>query len=210
VEIGTPQQASATVLWYAGDVSGIAAADVQYPGGGQFLYDDFVLGSASTVGGFFGNYWLGSQASFTNQATWELRSGAGPGDGGTLLASGTDPATMTATGNTNSQLNLAEYTLTLTGLSVNLPAGTYWLGLFPVTDSCTGCANLSASLTTGTNEIGPASPTSYYLVTGIPYFGTVDDARLQFGVTDTAAAPEPATGTLLLGGLLALAWRARS
>src|SRR5262249_5427629 len=78
VEIGTPQRASATLLWYAGDVSGIAAADVQYPGGGQFLYDDFVLGSASTVGGFFGNYWLGSQASFTNQATWELRSGAGP------------------------------------------------------------------------------------------------------------------------------------
>ena len=70
-------------------------------------------------------------------ATWEIRSGITPGNGGTLVASGmTVTPTVTATG--RSGFGFTEFQVKVSGLSVHLPqlpAGQfYWLNVTPIGD----------------------------------------------------------------------------
>jgi hypothetical protein len=66
-------------------------------------------------------------------ATWEIRQGVAEGTGGTLIASGsTTTPVVTPTG--RSGFGFTEFMVEVNGLSVNLPAGTYWLNVTVVGD----------------------------------------------------------------------------
>ena len=68
-------------------------------------------------------------------ATWEIRQGVTPGNGGTLIASGmTVTPSVTQTG--RSGFGYTEYTVEVGGLTLHLPADTnhYWLNVTPIGD----------------------------------------------------------------------------
>jgi hypothetical protein len=69
-------------------------------------------------------------------AFWSINEGVFPGNAGTVVDSGTSPATSTKTG--RAAFNLTEYTVQVTGLSVVLTAGSYWMMVNP---TCTNTAN---------------------------------------------------------------------
>src|SRR5580658_9949602 len=100
----------------------------------------------------------------TAVAFWSINEEVFAGSAGTVVDSGTSPATSTPTGRSNFGLN--EYTVQVTGLSVTLTAGTYWMAVVPI---CTNTANpycdgvfflsdVEYINTTPTNANGPAEP----------------------------------------------------
>jgi hypothetical protein len=72
----------------------------------------------------------------TAAAYWAIQEGIEPGNAGTVLASGTSAATATGTG--RSSFDLQEFTVQVTGLSVTLTPGEYWLAVVPL---CTNTAD---------------------------------------------------------------------
>ncbi len=137
-------------LFYGGDFDPSSpAADTFaneniYPGGSQTLsqiYSPFTVpaGQKWNVTGLFINTIAYPTALDPVATPWEIRSKipkAG-GSGGTLVASGTANATMTATG--RSLNGVPEYTILVTwSTPVVLPAGTYWEN---VTPQCTDLNN---------------------------------------------------------------------
>ena len=111
----------------------------------------------------------------TSAAYWEIDEGIEPGNAGTTIASGTSAATANPTGRSSFDLN--EYTIQVTGLSVTLTAGSYWLAVVPLCTNtgdpyCGGVFFLSDAdyiNTAPKNAFGPAEPTdlSYF---NSPYF----------------------------------------
>lgn len=113
------------------------------------VYEDFTVPAGGwTVGGVFGY----DELNFTpgTLAEWEIRSGLSSGNGGTLVASGTDTATYTSTGEGGSGYVI--YRIEVDGLDVSLTPGTYWLTVAPV-DCGSSCIS-ATSYTTGTNAVG--------------------------------------------------------
>jgi hypothetical protein len=109
-------------------------------------------------------------------AIWSINEGVVAGSAGTVVASGTNAATSTPTG--RSAFGLNEYTIQVTGLSVVLTSGTYWMSVVPV---CTNTANpycngvffesdVEYINTTPANAQGPAQPV-YAAFFDSPYFG---------------------------------------
>ncbi len=72
----------------------------------------------------------------TSVAYWSINEEVFPGSAGIVVDSGTSPATSTPTG--RSAFSLDEYTIQVTGLSVTLTPGRYWLAVVPI---CTNSAN---------------------------------------------------------------------
>lgn len=66
----------------------------------------------------------------TSAAYWAIQEGVLAGNAGTTVASGTNAATSTGTG--RSSFGLQEFTIQVTGLSVTLTSGTYWLAVVPM------------------------------------------------------------------------------
>jgi hypothetical protein len=131
--------ASAFMLWYNGDmVDGAYAANyyVDYGGGSiddWITLEDFDVGAGGwQVQSVFSNNVLASGgAPVANlSAFYEIRQGVSAGNGGTVVASGLAAATTTATGR---QLFgfYDEYTVRVSGLSINLSPGKYWLAVYP-------------------------------------------------------------------------------
>jgi PEP-CTERM motif len=92
-------------------------------------YDNFtVTGSTWHVTGLYTNNLI-SGLNITS-AVWEIRSGVSEGNGGTLVASGTDLApSVTPTG--RSGFGMTEETVQAS-VSLDLAPGTYWLSVTPV------------------------------------------------------------------------------
>jgi hypothetical protein len=115
-------------------------------------------------------------------ASWSINEGVFAGSAGTVVDSGTSPATSTATG--RAAFGLTEFTVQVTGLSVTLTAGTYWMSVVPICSNsadpyCDGVFFLSDVEylnTTPANAYGPAEPidSSFF---DSPVFG------LSFGPT---------------------------
>ena len=107
---------------------------------------------------------LDQGAEPTAVAFWSINEEVFAGSAGTVVDSGTSPATSTATGRSSFGLN--EYTVQVTGLSITLTAGTYWLSVVPICTNtadpyCDGVFFLSDVEylnTTPTNAYGPAEP----------------------------------------------------
>ena len=100
----------------------------------------------------------------TAVAYWSINEEVFAGSAGIVVDSGTSPATSTATGRAN--FGLTEYTVQVTGLSVTLTSGTYWMTVVPI---CTNTADpycggvwflsdVEYLNTTPTNAYGPAEP----------------------------------------------------
>jgi hypothetical protein len=72
----------------------------------------------------------------TAVAFWSINEEVFAGGAGTVVDSGISPATSTPTG--RAAFGLSEFTVQVTGLSVTLTAGTYWMAVVPI---CTNTAN---------------------------------------------------------------------
>lgn len=155
----TPTGTPGNALWYNGDadsVNGLANEDSDaILGQGEFahVYDDFDVTDPNgwDVGSVFSNNQI-DDPNFT-AATWEIRQGITPGNGGTLIASGmTATPIVTATGRNIFGRN--EYTVEVNGISVHLPptsqTGLYWLNVTPVGSS----GRSFVSTTSGANCVG--------------------------------------------------------
>lgn len=196
------------VLWYNGDFDNInGLSNEQNTSISQAnVYDDFII--AGTTWDIH-TVWSNNLMDFAaTSAYWEIRSGVSAGNGGTLIASGTDAATETATG--RSGFGDSEYTISVTGLNVVLGPGTYWLTVSPIDD---GSGRSFVSTTSGANAIGnpPGNDdnsyfnSSFYGTNFAPAAGNVGLATADFsmGVAGTygSAVPEPSAVVLLASGV---------
>jgi len=123
---------------------------------GAAVYQNFVVSS----------YGINVSRLFTNNLSqltptsgyWEIRTGVSEGNGGTLIASGDGAVTNTPTG--RSGFGYTEYQNLVGGLSVYLPAGTYWFAVVP---NCTTCFGRSFNTNTlGRNSVGTTVPNQQY------------------------------------------------
>jgi hypothetical protein len=107
---------------------------------------------------------LDQGAEPTSVASWSINEDVFAGNGGTVVGSGTSPATSTPTG--RADFGLFEYTVQVTGLSLTLTPGSYWMSVVPVCTNtadpyCDGVFFLSDVEyinTTPTNAFGPPEP----------------------------------------------------
>ncbi len=206
-----------STLWYNGDFDGFSAAyNTIVPSASSYalVYDDFVVpvGQTWTIESVFSNDQMNYTPS-TLYAHWAIRSGVMLGDGGTLLASGTGPATQVATG--NSLGSYLEYTVTVSTPSVTLGPGTYWLSVDPLAHTTDDIS--SVSTTSGMNAIGmpPGNDGNSYLAGSywVSVFGSnfvpaedlIPDpnnngqADFSMGVTGVVVSSVPEPSTLVLG-----------
>jgi hypothetical protein len=127
-----PWTAKADVIWSNGNATGVGSnCDFNgnpCPGGddGWTIFDNFDLSNDETVFGFsyVSDFSVGSAPDYlsTNWSLWQVDP-LGPFNSIGPVASGNDVAVLTT-----NDLSVTTYTFTVTGLSVNLAAGTYWLG----------------------------------------------------------------------------------
>jgi hypothetical protein len=179
------------------------------------VYDDINLASNTTITGVFANF-LDLATSYTT-ATWEIRSGMSAGNGGTLEATGSGATATIATGRNG--FGLDEFQVTVAGLSVNLSAGTYYLG-FALDNINAGTAGY-ISTTSGTDEGPGGDPnpavTGSPIANGNTFFNSTAfvsnfvDTQDQFGpgtwdfsMGVNGVVPEPATFVVLGSALVSL------
>lgn len=219
-------RAGIVVGWYNGDpvdqfhIGLLNGENSSYPV--QNVYEDFIVPAGGwTVAGAFSydqlNYTPGTQAE------WEIRSGMSSGNGGALIASGTETATYTSTGEFGSGYIL--YKVEVDNLDVPLTAGKYWLTVAPV--ACGSTCVSGVDYTTGANAIGnppgndldnfqniPALAGHYFLLNPTSG-GSARDWSLGVLIQTAAPTPEPATfgaiSVLILlagaGGIFRRSWR---
>ena len=141
----------AGTLWYNGDFDGRngLANEINTQVTQSNIYDDFIVPAGQTW--VVNSVWSDDLMSTTvSSAEWEIRSGVSAGNGGTLIASGTNAATQVATG--RSGFGFTEYQVTVSGLTgITLGPGKYWLTVAPV-DS--GSGRSFNSTTSGANCVG--------------------------------------------------------
>ena len=139
----------AAIAWYGGDFDNRNGAPNEINGllADARTYDDFTLSGATTVNAVFShNLW----DTFTStQAAVEIRTGVSVGNAGTLVFSGTFPASVTDTG--RSGFGMTEKKVRVSGLSVNLNAGTYFLSVTPIGN---GVGRSYVSTAAGVNGVG--------------------------------------------------------
>ena len=205
--LGGAGQAKAGLLWYSGDSDGIASLinqnNVQSY---NIVYNGFnVTGSGWYVGSVWSNDVFQSGPPVSTTATWAILSNLPTG---TLVASGDGVATLTTTGFTFE--GFPEYQVLVSGLSVYLAPGTYWLAVYP--DNTNG-GIASKDTTSGANAVG-TSPGANYVSTdgGNTFLGPTGNTG-SAGIEGVAtAAPEPASLTLLgigIPGIAGYGWRRR-
>jgi len=206
--------AKAQLLWYNGDAGTggsadniFATASTDYTG---IVYQDFTVTDAGgwQVTGVSGTFLLPNPVTTAN---WVILSGVSEGNGGNLVASGTaSPLTLNELAGPNSKGNTL-YQASVTGLNFDLAAGTYWLGLQPISSGFGYIVN-----TTGQNAIGASTGAAYYTETGLggipiagPFTSTAaiksDLANFSMGISGTVSVPEPSSSKLLLIALGSLA-----
>ncbi len=207
--------AGPTTLWYNGDFDGNSGLynEVNLSGRNStgVVFDDFIVpgGQSWTISTVFSN----DQMNFDPRlllAQWQIRSGVSDGVGGTLVAGGIGFASQTATGNVG-PTGLLEYTVAVSGLSVTLGPGTYYLEVAPISINRRQTSYIST--TSGANAIGmpPGNDGNSYVAGSFYVSGggynyepasnfvtspTTGEADFSMGVIGTAV-PEPST--LVLG-----------
>ncbi|MBS1834762.1 MAG: hypothetical protein JST65_18735 [Acidobacteria bacterium] len=206
------------VGFYGGDIdvtnpNGLSNETTATVGGsptGGSVYQAFVVPTGGwTVTGLFSNNLL----DFTpTSAYWEIRSGVSAGNGGTLLHSGTATAPgFAATG--RSAFGYTESTVSVSGLSLTLAPGTYWLTVTP--QDAGAQARSFMSSTAGLNSIGPVLQNVAYFTSS--HFGANFSNANDWSLTPLSAfsagvninapssVPEPAEISFLLLGTTGIA-----
>ncbi|HXE54958.1 MAG TPA: hypothetical protein VN541_18195 [Tepidisphaeraceae bacterium] len=190
--------ARADLLYYGGDGDPPLAQLNQknFTSPDDFQYDDFEVpaGQQWSMASLFGTIVYNNathgplNSPVSAQAYYEIRTGVSAGNGGSLLFSGTAPATSDAGAMTG---GYQDYLFTASPASpITLAPGTYWLALAPI-DSGANYAYIRE--TDGTNGIGPtAGDVSSYSTIGGGAAFVPQAADLSIGVTGTASpVPEP-------------------
>ena len=212
--VATPQLQAGlcSTYWYNGDpnlVNGLAnEINTQIPG--ARTYDDFDVTSPVVVCAVFSNNFMNFTSSsplvVELQALWEIRSGVSTGNGGTLIASGAGIATQTANG--FDAFGLTGYTVEVSGLSVALNPGKYWLAVTPIG---AGFGRSYLQTTSGANAIGSPQGNNLNAFFDSTFFGSnfapstsqsLDSTDFSMGVR---VIPEPSSVVLLGMGCGALA-----
>lgn len=199
--------ASAGTLAYQGNFDGINGLvnEVNSSAGvTAYTYDNFIVpvGQTWDVTGLFSNNL--SSVSWSS-AFWDIRTGVSNGNGGTDVASGTGSATDIATGRSGFGYN--EFQAMVSGLNIQLTAGTYWLAVSPISSQF---GESFISTTSGAGGINNDLSGKSYLESA--YFGANYENSSDFlnptpgfseGVVGTlvTGSPEPASFLLIAGGL---------
>lgn len=172
------------------------------------VYESFVVPAGGwTVDEVFSNDGMDFS---TATADWQIRSGMSSGNGGTVVASGSDAASIqTSTGLTDSD-GQTIYTIDVGGLDIPLSQGTYWLTVEPV-----GTPDSAIIGTNGANAVDAAGiAIDNFPAIGENYLGPVGSAgatKFSMGldiVSNESSAPEPGTVLLAASAFLGL-WLAR-
>jgi hypothetical protein len=213
IDDGTAADAPTDALWYNGDYdgdatgNGLANEQDTFAPGFAHVFDDFIVTDSGgwDITSVFSNNQMSTVAT---SATFEIRQGMSPGNGGTLVASGsTDTPVITPTGRFG--FGLPEFTVEITGLSVHLDPGTYWLNVTPV-DNLDGGRSFN-STTLGANCVGTPCGNDQNAFFDSDIFGFVFEPTLNIcpqcgdfsmGVNGTVSGgtptPTPTPGELVL------------
>lgn len=197
---GATRPVRGDILWYNGDGSGQNSLRNQVNSGGEGArtFDDFtvdaplgwdvsyVWSNNLLAKNFFGD------TPNVSSASWSIRSDMSEGNPGTVVAEGFGAATKVAT---NRFVNVfyEEFTITVSGLSVHLDPGTYWLQVSPVVGEAYN------SVTTGANSVGSPAGNNGNSFWDRPSSDDIYVARTEdfsMGVGGLVSVPEPSTFVL--------------
>jgi len=191
---------SSAIVYYTGDPNGQAAYGNYQDLSGKVnipesqVFEDFIVspGSVWNVTGMFVNETDLGPSNVTT-ATWSIRTGMGPGNGGTVLYSGASPATEGS--GTVSQISVS-------GLNITLPPGQYWMNVTPQTNG----TKLVANSTSGVNEINATLTNAglWYEPQFENYTSVGTDFSIGIMGVPVASAPEPASWALMAAALFGL------
>jgi len=192
----------ASAQFYGGDFDGENGLSDEFNTavGDAFVFENFNWGGG-TITGIYANYL--SDLSSTNGYNFEIRSGVSAGNGGTLEASGTGTGTWATNGMDG--FGFTGRRLDSDAMSVNLPAGMYWVALAPIGF---GSGRAFVDTTSGLNSVGsPINDDNNYFTSntfGFNFEPVVNvlgsGADFSYGVNGV-----PAPGALALLGLGGLA-----
>jgi hypothetical protein len=190
-------------LWFNGNPDGVTSYYNQNDAVfSQVLYNDFnVTDSKWLIQSVWSNNIFYNGPPSSTNATWEIWSGLGSTP--TLVASGDSAAGLTPTGFIVN--GLTEYMVQVSGLSVTLSQGTYWLAVYPDNSNSGPVGNDSTS---GAGAVGspPGNNGNLYFNTGSPPFYGTFSVDTSAGVAGQAltATPEPSTLAIASVGALGL------
>lgn len=186
--------------------------------------NDAIVGGNPYGAATFQNFnWTGGAIDglFTNNLSqlnptsgyWEIRTGAGPGNGGTLVASGTGlGSNFRHTQTSNSAFGYQEYTDAVLTPGLNLPAGNFHFSVVP-NDLNANARSFNTNTFVVGGQIGSDIPNDQLFDSA--FFGANFDDANNWGVFQAFSsgvlsgnAPEPSSlimlgsGVLGVGGLL--------
>ncbi|MGI8923203.1 MAG: PEP-CTERM sorting domain-containing protein [Fimbriimonadales bacterium] len=170
------------------------------------IYDNFEIpGGHYVIEWVFGNFLIDKPVA--SQLYYEFRQNVGPGNGGDLIASGTEPAAML-------EIGFNHWKIYADIARLSLEPGHYWFSVTPVGD---GTGHYYLPTTDGDGGTGQplGDGNTYY---DSDTFGAEFDPTTVWLGKDTwdfsmgfgnNLIPEPATIAAMLGGLGVIAWRKR-
>lgn len=163
--------------------------------GSWTIYDNFTLAAAATITGF-ANWNLGNSSNIndygsTNWSIWSVT----PYNGGSALYSGNSLAAVSS--------DLGFIKTSVSGLSLNLSAGTYWLGINHQLTSPLYYASWTYASSSG------GSGDAIQLDGGSWTFTNQPNLAFYVTASETPPVPEPETYAMLLVGLGLLSFTAK-
>jgi hypothetical protein len=204
---------SSSCLYYGGDPNLVSnwgnGLNLATSYGNEQVYDNILVTSGGwTITGLLSGDYISSLADFTGSAYWEIRVGVSAGNGGTLIAAGYGPATMTPDASFNF-FGLGFYYVEVGGMSVSLGPGQYWMTVDPNgtgnSTAYSGDAETCGAGCGGVNT-GNHTPNDAFWTTSSAYFQPISGVwGFSPGVEGHPTTPEPETLALFGAGLVSMA-----